>query len=324
MEFIGDGIYKNEIILPNTPLKALNSYIIRSGGDVLVVDTGFNLPECEASFVNGLNELGIKLEDIDLLATHLHADHCGLCGKLSERVKSVSIGETDGKIINRLVSGMDTEWKYYGELIRKFDLARYDVHMDDDPGYRLIFEKPINFRYLKEGDSVNAGEFSFSVIDTPGHTPGHICLYDSKHKVMIAGDHVLARITPNIAFWGYEYGDILGTYLNSLKKIRNYDVKLLLTSHRYMPESLSGRVDELIKHHEERLDEVITILRKGENTVSGVASKMHWSIKGGIWEDFPKAQKWFATHEAMSHLEHLRALGKAIQSEKNGKLIYSL
>ena len=325
MESIYEGIYRNEIVLPDTPLKVLNSYIIMSDGDALVVDTGFDFPECEAAFMSGLNKLGLKPGGIDLLITHMHADHSGLCGKLSDHVKSVSIGEMDGAVINTLTGEMAAEWhRYYNDFADKFDLTKYGVHLGDDPGHELFFKKPINFRYLEEKDNVTVGEFSFSVIDTPGHTPGHICLYDAEHKIMIAGDHVLAKITPNISFWGYGYGDSLGAYLKSLKKIRDYDVKLLLTSHRHMPESLSARVDELIEHHDIRLNEVTEILQEGEQSVNGVASRMQWYISGGVWEDFPNAQKWFAAHEAMAHLEHLRALGKVSQREKDGKLIYSL
>ncbi len=59
-------------------------------------------------------------------------------------------------------------------------------------------------------------------------------------------------------------------------------------------------------------------------TVRNVASKMHWDIRAKSWEDFPNPQKWFATGEAMSHLEHLVFIGKAEKTEIDGILYYGI
>ena len=71
-------IYRIEVPLPKNPMKLLNSYLIRSDGRSLVIDTGFNRPECKEALMSGLKELNVDFDRTDLFLTHLHADHSGL------------------------------------------------------------------------------------------------------------------------------------------------------------------------------------------------------------------------------------------------------
>ena len=71
-------IYKIPVTLPNNPLKILNSYVIRTPDENLVIDTGFNQPECLEALTAGLKELSIDMDHTTLFLTHLHSDHVGL------------------------------------------------------------------------------------------------------------------------------------------------------------------------------------------------------------------------------------------------------
>jgi glyoxylase-like metal-dependent hydrolase (beta-lactamase superfamily II) len=116
---------------------------------------------------------------------------------------------------------------------------------------------PVNFVFLKEGQILNYGDFSLKIIDVPGHTPGQIVLWDENKSLLISADHILDEITPNISFWGFKYGDSLGTYIESLHKIRALNSRVALPSHRRLIYSVNERIDALIAHHEERLGEVL-------------------------------------------------------------------
>ncbi len=124
-------------------------------------------------------------------------------------------------------------------------------------------------------------------------------------------------------FGGFEE-DILAVYFNSLKKIYDYNIDYLFSSHRNIIRDHKGRIDELLAHHQERLKEIQGIIENDYITVRDVASKMHWDIRAKDWEDFPSPQKWFATGEAMSHLEHLVYIGKAEKIESKGILYYKM
>jgi hypothetical protein len=93
--------------------------------------------------------------------------------------------------------------------------------------------------------------------------------------------------------------------IESLAKVRPYDVDLVLPGHRRLFSRFKARIDELIAHHRSRLDEVLNILADGPRNGFEVAARMRWDIEALDWEAFPVAQQWFATGEALAHLRYL-------------------
>jgi len=316
-----EDIYMIEVVLPNNPLKSLNSYVIKGEDRCLIIDTGFNREECIHDLLNGLKELDMDIKDTELLITHLHADHSGMALIFQEAGVKIYAGEIDGRLINEMTS--KSYWERFEEFKILFDLERDGVTFSEHPGYKYCPKDPIEFIYMKEGKGIQVGKYFFEIIDIPGHTPGHIGLYERNHKLFFCGDHILDKITPNIAFWGFEE-NILATYFNSLGKIYNYDIEYLFPSHRNIIRDHTRRINELLTHHRERLSEILNILKKGKFTVRDVAANMNWSIRAKDWEDFPVPQKWFATGEAMSHLEHLYSIGKLNKEIREDKLFYKL
>lgn len=315
------NIYKQEIPLPKNPLKAISSYIIVAQDRNLIIDTGFNTEECKEVFMKGIKELGIDLNKTDLLITHLHSDHSGLAAALNKEGIKVYVGKIDGKMINDMTD--EAYWKKFDDYKKMFDLEKDNISFDDHPGYKYSPKELIKFVPLEEGDILKIGEYSFEIVDIPGHTPGHIGLYERKHKLFFGGDHVLDKITPNITFWGFDK-DILSVYLDSLRKVYEYDIDYLFTAHRNIIRDHKRRINELLKHHENRLNEVMEIIKEQKKTVRDTAASMHWELKYNDWEEFPSPQKWFASGEAMSHLEHLVFIGKAERTEKKDVLYYKL
>jgi glyoxylase-like metal-dependent hydrolase (beta-lactamase superfamily II) len=72
------SIFRMEIPLPDNPLKAINSYVIKGEDHFLMIDTGMNRPECMEVMQASLRELRVDLEKTDFFVTHVHADHFGL------------------------------------------------------------------------------------------------------------------------------------------------------------------------------------------------------------------------------------------------------
>ena len=94
-------IFCISIELPGSPLKNLNAYVVRSGDDTLVVDTGYNRPECRELLFDGLEELGADLRRTALFLTHLHADHMGLVGDFVQAGSAVYMGRLDYELCTR-------------------------------------------------------------------------------------------------------------------------------------------------------------------------------------------------------------------------------
>jgi glyoxylase-like metal-dependent hydrolase (beta-lactamase superfamily II) len=184
--------------------------------------------------------------------------------------------------------------------------------IENHPGNRFGSDWIPALHILADGDWIDVGEYGFECVATPGHTLGHTCLYEPDQRLLIAGDHILGDITPNIQCWS-DNANPLRLYLDSLDKVRHLAVDLVLPGHRSLFSNCTQRIQELEKHHKQRLDEVQKILNGSSLTAYAVASRMTWDIRGS-WEEFPVAQKWFATGEALSHLRYLEEAGSIMRT----------
>jgi glyoxylase-like metal-dependent hydrolase (beta-lactamase superfamily II) len=321
MEEILPSLYKIEVPLPGSPLKATNSYVIKGTERSLIIDTGWNRKDCMAALVSGLEECGVDLQQADLFITHMHADHSGLVSAIAVEGARIYFGRADAEIIRYITP---EHWDEMIDFAGRCGFPREELEraVGNHPGRRYNPSNSLNLHILKNGDTVSVGDYLFECIETPGHTPGHICLYEPDKKVFICGDHILFDITPNITL-STEERNPLKEYLISLDKVYDLDVRLTLPGHRSTFRNHKERIQELKQHHRARLDEIISILAQGRQNAFQIASQMTWDIGYKSWDLFPPAQKLFAFGEALAHLKYLEeegAVGRAI--EGNGILFF--
>jgi glyoxylase-like metal-dependent hydrolase (beta-lactamase superfamily II) len=319
IEAINDTIYKIDVPLPNTPLKSLNAYCIKGQDRHLLIDTGFNEPKCLEALTAALRELDVDRHRLDICVTHLHADHSGLAAELvKESGGTIWCSEGEGNALNTFIQTIsgDIE-KHFAErmLPHGFSLEQITNLIVSNPAIK--YTSPfLPFTPVKDGDELRYGDYVLRAIKTPGHTPNHIVLYEAKRKLLFAGDHILKDITPNITRWE-DVPDSLGNYLNSLAMVSRLDIALTLPGHRSLIENTQERIRQIEAHHARRLAEVRRILADGSANSYTVASRMTWEMRYASWEDFPVSQKWFATGEALAHLDRLVAIGEAEEQEQN-------
>ncbi|MBN1643507.1 MAG: MBL fold metallo-hydrolase [Dehalococcoidales bacterium] len=323
IEEIIPNIYRTEIPLPKSPLKWLNSYIIRGDNRFMIIDTGFNREECLNEMNANLKKLGVDLNKTDIFLTHLHADHTGLAGILATATSKIYFNEIERDLIK--FDSQSNNWQkmlaIYAANGFPYDGARQAL--GSHPARRYSNDRPIEYSIIRDGDSIDIGDFHFRCISTPGHSPGHMCLYEPIQKILVAGDLILFDITPNIAFW-LEMDDALGTYLASLEKVNALETKIVLTGHRRLVHNHRLRIKELQEHHQQRLNEVLVALKEGEKNVLQITPLIHWDIDAKSWEAFPPLQKWFAFGEALAHVRYLEIRGKIKRITRDGKITYSL
>jgi glyoxylase-like metal-dependent hydrolase (beta-lactamase superfamily II) len=313
------NLYKIEIPLPKNPLKTLNSYVIRNSERNLIVDTGWNQEECMNAMQAGLRELGVDIRKTDFFITHLHADHFGLISDLITDTSKIYFNQPDA---DRFKSGFQLD--DFANFARLNGVPENELRAirQSHPGLKFRAKEGLAFHILREGDAISIGNYVFKCVETPGHTWGHMCLYEPNKKIFIAGDHILNDITPNIQLWSDEW-DPLKEYLASLEKVYKLDIELVLPGHRGIFKSCRERIQELKHHHQKRLEEIISILEKGKKNAFQVASQMSWDIICDSWDLFPVSQKWFATGEAIAHLKHLEKK-KIIRREiREKKIVFS-
>jgi len=296
-------IFRIEIPLPNNPLKALNAYLIKGNKRNLLIDTGFNQPECRAAMDAAINEAAISMATTDILLTHAHSDHSGLVHHLATPTSRVFCDAYAAKYFE---ADQSQRWRNFNEMIAQSGLG--DVRLSDHPGYTYATEPVENVHIIKDGDTISVGKFNLRCISTPGHAPDHICLFEPERKILFSGDHILGSITPNNTIWVSPWTitrDLLGEYLHSLDKIARLEIEITLPGHREIIRDCYRRIRELKDHHQQRLIEIINVLGQKKMNGAQIAAKMQWRMRNRTWEEFPVTQKIFATGEALSHLTHL-------------------
>ena len=314
---IEDNIYTIPVPLPNNPLRQLNSYVIKGEGRNLVIDTGFKLEECRKALCDGLEELGVDMNCTDIFLTHLHSDHSGLAAELATQSSKIYISRADGELLTLSLTqglGRVEEYRSYGFSEKELE------NFWENPSMKYRQESPFSFTYVADGDVLTYGGRRMEVIFTPGHTPGHVCLYDRANKVMFLGDHVLFNITPNITTWPF-FEDPLGHYVHSLMDISIYDVRLPLPAHRGVNGTMAERIGTIIEHHGARIREMLDILTERPGlTPYDLSGMMTWRVHGktNSWADFPLNQKWFAVGETAAHLDYLLKRGR-VRREFDGR-----
>jgi glyoxylase-like metal-dependent hydrolase (beta-lactamase superfamily II) len=325
IEEIVPNLYRAEIPLPKSPLKWLNSYIVRGESRFLIIDTGFNCGVCLEEMSVALRSLNVDLSRTDLFITHLHVDHIGLAGTLATKHSKVYFNEQEAQKIRSL---RDNGKGYWCKMVNFYIANGFPGEgarsaMEGHPAHRYGLTREIDFTFVKDGDRIEIGDFCFRCVATPGHSPGHTSLYEERHKMLIAGDHILFDITPNITYW-LDMEDALAKYLESLQKVCTLDVKLVLTGHRRLVHNLQRRVAELQEHHCARLNEVLLALGDGPKNVLQIAPHIAWNITAKNWDDFPPPQKWFAFGETMAHVKYLEDRGRVLRRCVNGSITYAL
>lgn len=309
VEEIIKNIYRIPVPLPHNPLRELNAYLVKGEDRNLLIDTGFRLPECQQALEQGLAEAGADRKKLDVLVTHIHTDHTGLCDFMVGPGRHVFIGEGDYPFTDRDFDA--AFWVSFDQrfLVEGFPREEVETISRINPARNLgpVLSLDI-YQPIKDGEIITVGDYALQVVATPGHAPGQVCLWLEKEGILFTADHVLFDITPNIAMWP-NMENALGRYLESLKKVQAYPVKLALPAHRHTAD-FHRRVEELLEHHRLRVAETLRIVEEEPGlTAYEVTARMTWDIRADSWEVFPLTQKWFAVCEALAHLELLMAEG---------------
>jgi glyoxylase-like metal-dependent hydrolase (beta-lactamase superfamily II) len=318
------AVTKILVVLPENALKTLNCYVVQSQGENLIIDTGFNQEESKVSLLAGLDELDLDPEHTSLFLTHGHSDHTGLVNDIADRVREIFISQPDYQVVINAVNGVWWENKQRQILADGFSREEIASIGAMNPITLHSSTSVFDATIVGDGDIITVGDYRFTCILMPGHSPGHLCLYEPQSQLLFSGDHVLFDISPNITVWpDFDAFDSLGLYLDSLRRLKGLEVKFTLPGHRAGSDDLRGRIDELLHHHDLRLDECLAVLRAHDGvTTVDVASRITWNIRGDSWANYPPPMKMFADGETRAHLEHLVVLGKATVEKVDGIMCF--
>jgi glyoxylase-like metal-dependent hydrolase (beta-lactamase superfamily II) len=318
------GIYEITLPLPMRP-SLVNVFLIDCSQALLLVDTGINTPRSVSVLSAAFESVGRRLEDLDfILATHHHVDHFGASAPLRERSGArVYIHRQDAMRAQRMVSLMsvplvDRPQSMAFFTSHGFPLHRYPPHairpswMGTD-AYSPVLE-PDGF--LEDGDVLDIGTRRLRVIWTPGHSDGHCVLYLEREQALIAGDHLLPKITPHVGLYPEGSPNPLGDFLASQRKVQNLPAKLVLPAHGDPYVDLRHRVDQLLDHHRHRQQRMLDLIQERPRTAFDVAERVFGD------QERPAFHVIAATCETLAHLELASVEGKARKIEQDDRVLF--
>ncbi|WP_127784303.1 MBL fold metallo-hydrolase [Rhodococcus sp. X156] len=319
---VAEGVHRIPLPLPNDGLRAVNVYAITDGDSLVLVDSGWAIPESMEQLERGLATLGADLGDVSrILVTHVHRDHYTQAVTIRRRVGSdVALGAGEKPSMDLLLHRAAE-----ANVLNADRMARYgaqqlaDLIRNAPPSEGGPWEAPD--QWLEEGDTIALGSRSLDSVPTPGHTRGHVVFVDAAADLLFAGDHVLPSITPSIAVEPGPPRLALGDYLQSLRVVRAMPDRMLLPAHGAVTDSAHKRIDELLEHHDTRLADTLAAVTQG-STVLDVARILRWTRHKRSYADLDIFNQVLAIGETAAHLDLLVHQGRLRCDDRSGVSAY--
>lgn len=318
---VAPGVYWLRMPLPFA-LDHINLWLLEDNDSWTLVDMGLANAETKAIWESIFTRLAIDKPGgkpvSQLIVTHFHPDHMGLGGWLSERFGvDLTMPRMEWLMARMLfldveMTNHDAQIPFYVEHGLSADVAE-KMFAGRDTYRNRVTAPPVKHLRIRAGDTLEINGVTWEILVGTGHSPEHACLYSAELKVMIAGDQILPKITPNIGVWPNEpEADPLADYLSTLPQFKRlHSDTLVLPSHNYPFRGLHARVDQLIEHHEVRLDR----LRKAVSDAGSTTTELVPALFNRTLDTY---QMGFAVSETLAHLSLLvrrREIGRKRDSD---------
>jgi glyoxylase-like metal-dependent hydrolase (beta-lactamase superfamily II) len=290
---IAPGLTQIKLPLP-FELREVNVHLLRTPHDGLVLfDTGYHAADCFDTLSASLAELGVAWGDIGIVAlTHMHPDHSGNAHRIQQLSGGARLAmrADEAELLNAISAAGSPPW--FEEMLELAGTPE-DLRIAVYQAFKTLREESRQLRIDIEYEAEFAG---FEVIHTPGHSPGHVCFYGRAAELFLSGDHMLPGITPNI---GWLPGrDMLGEYLDSLRKVDPLPVRTVVPSHGKPFEDHQGWLKATAEHHAERCVQIQEIAAERPVTAHGIV--------GEVWKrKLAPFHYQFAVSEILAHLVYM-------------------
>jgi glyoxylase-like metal-dependent hydrolase (beta-lactamase superfamily II) len=324
VEKVQPGLWSIPVPLPQNSLRYVLVYLFETDRGPYLVDAGWNTDDAFGALSAGMKVAGCEVSEVQgVMVTHIHPDHYGLAGRIRDASGAwISLHPADAELIHDRYDEPDDLLQRVAVALRRMGAPEEELESLRNAAMpvRPLVDPVVPDVLLEDGQKPEVPGWDLTAIWTPGHSPGHLCFYEGRRQLMLSGDHVLPRITPNIPYHPQAGANPLGQYLDSLDKLEPYEVEEVLPAHEYRFTDLHRRLEELRQHHRDRFNEVIAILRDGPHSAWDIAAHMKWSRN---WDDIAGFMRRAAVGEAVSHLRVLELDGR-IRVEEGEPALWSL
>ena len=337
---VADGVFQFKVPMPMNPaipdggLRYTLVYAVKAPQGWVIIDAGLNTDDGFNAFTGFLKEAGINPHDVRLVfITHGHADHAGLANRFKEYTGAPlaihrldagpnqnPMGQRDPAVVEKLMLqyGVPLEEFRQGFIHRPHGAGGQGNQARDMAAWQSPTPQVDNL--LEGGEELLPGSELWTIW-TPGHSAGHLCVHDRRRKVLFTGDHLLPIITPHVNLFPGDEGDPLGSFIQGHQDLRKLDAAIGFPAHEFTIRDLKQRIDEIIIHHRERMDEMLATLEDGPKTAWQVAANIKWNV--APWPELNSWTRRAAMMETLSHLQHMLLKGELIKNETESLVTYA-
>ena len=274
LERIREGVWSLPMPMPGAHIPYSICYLIVDAQKAFhVIDTGIGSAANLTLLTRAIGALGGTLESVaSIVVTHLHPDHLGLAAALREKTGApVLMHRAEQEAIGKLGSVQfdSSTFTRWGVPLER----QAELHIDQPAIAGFVADV-----LLEDGAALPIAGREISVIRTPGHTPGHICLRDATESLLFTGDHVLPTIFSGLGLGGPTATNAMADYLASLRFVAEFDDHEVLPGHGYRFTGLAERCEAIASHHLRRSREVSEMLAvTPDATIWQLAEIATWS-----------------------------------------------
>jgi glyoxylase-like metal-dependent hydrolase (beta-lactamase superfamily II) len=320
---VAPGVHRLALPLGIHGVPTVSAYLLHGDDGDVLVDCGIAAggpqpdgpggePDPCGALQAALRAAGGRIEQLArLVVTHAHIDHYGIAGEVARR--------SGGELWMHEASRLDVE-KYRDpdeavdrRMLMLADHGLYGTELTES-SEGLYDWMPVMpsigtpDRWLAGGERLAVGDRSWEVVHTPGHSPGHVCLWSAADRVLCSGDHLLQVVSPPVTFGrGFER-DPMGSYLESLERVAALDPALVLPGHGTPFRDGARRAAAIARGKRRRLDEVRELVTERAQTVTEMTESLFRMEMSGAQRHFAMAEVLadLAFHEVRGILERVR------------------
>jgi len=285
----------------------VNCFLLPDGEQVDMIDCGMSSQESFALIAAALRDVGGPRARLRrLLVTHIHPDHYGGAGEMTQRYGAdLYLHRLEVPMVHPRYLEIEQLVQEVGRYLQVHGVpdAEADFLKNASRGFRQFVKPALPVLQLDGTEVLDMGRRRLRVEWTPGHSPGHVCLFDAGSGVLFAGDQLLPAASPNIGLHPQSTPNPLDDYLHGLRRLVELAPALVLPAHGRPFRGAAERAAELEEHHRRRKDQMVEVIGDGELNGWEVATAI-WGVRENLHE------MRMALQEGLAHLQSLSLEGR--------------
>jgi glyoxylase-like metal-dependent hydrolase (beta-lactamase superfamily II) len=319
---VAPNLWRLALPITEHTLGGANAFLLRDRDGYVLFDCGADSPECSEALTHGLAGLGIPFDALHtIIVSHGHPDHGGQASHVRDKAQAqIFLHEREARYLGYPHAGGEPDRQQLRAWLRRYGFPEPEIDPligapRNNGRHAIVIQSD---RMLAGGEILEIGAYRFKVLWTPGHTPGHICLYDASRQLLLSGDHVLEVVTPNVGLHPLHDGNPMPGYLDSLADLAGRDIELTLPGHGDPIADLGKQAAELTRRQLSRRAQLLTLLTDVPQSAYELAAQI-WPPRPGrrSWEQFHGHLRRNAVGTLAAHLDVLVDTGEAVASEES-------